>query len=405
VSLAGVLAGAFERGVAGIDLARRVREALVAVGPSPQAVRVVAVGKAAPRMLEGALSRWGDRVTRGLLILPEGVPALSYGGRVEVRRTAHPFPDARSVAAGERALAFVREGSPRDVVLALVSGGASALACAPRGDLREMIAVTRALLAAGATINEMNVVRRHADRLKGGGLTRAAAPRHVLAVIVSDVVTGAGFDVGSGPTLPDPTTLDEARDVLSRLAPAVAAQVKIAETLKPWDLAARRQRARVVASPAHLARAVASELAGAGLAPRILPPAVDDVAVLAREYAALTSSLGHGEALVRAAEPTVFVRAAAPGRGGRSSHLAAMVARTIPEGFAFLAGASDGVDGQSDQAGASVDAETRRRVTIPRLEDALARFDTATLLEEAKAAIVLGPTGNNLADVHVLARA
>jgi hydroxypyruvate reductase len=178
------------------------------------------------------------------------------------------------------------------------------------------------------------------------------------------------------------------------------------ESLKPGAAAARGLRVRVVARPEELARAVARELA-AGLGEvRVLRASTAPVAVLAREYVARARVLAPGEAVVRAAEPSVAVDARKPGRGGRSTHLACLVAADLPPGVAFLAAASDGVDGTSDTGGAAVDASlllasiTRRELAL-----ALAAFDTGPLLASAAMTLPLRPSGTNLADVHVLARA
>ena len=127
------LALAFEKALASVDLADRVHDALPAVPPVAGRVRVLAVGKAAPRMLAGALARWGPRIDRALVVVPDGTPVRFDERRVELLRAAHPLPDARSVVAGEQALGFARGGSGNDILLALVSGGASSLVCSSVG--------------------------------------------------------------------------------------------------------------------------------------------------------------------------------------------------------------------------------------------------------------------------------
>jgi hydroxypyruvate reductase len=161
---------------------------------------------------------------------------------------------------------------------------------------------------------------------------------------------------------------------------------------------------RVLASPEDLAKAVARELRGSGFAVRVVRSSVGSPADLTRDYAARARALRPGEAVVRAAEPSLRVDAARPGRGGRSTHLATLVATALPEGVAFLAGASDGVDGTSGTAGAVVDASLARRASPAAIARALAWFDTAPLLERAAMALDTGPTGTNFADIHVLAR-
>jgi hydroxypyruvate reductase len=248
----------------------------------------------------------------------------------------------------------------------------------------------------------MNLVRRHVSRVKGGGLTRASSAP-VLALIASDVLAGAPFDIGSGPTVPDPTTREEARATFQRFAPDLPIP-SFVETLKPGEPDSQRQRAKIVASPEELAERFAEELRATGLTVTVLPPAGADVEALAAEYRSLAGSLAPASAYVRAAEPTVVIRARSPGRGGRSGHLAALVARDLPRGFTFLAAASDGVDGASGAAGAIIDADLRARTGDESLESALERFDTAPIHDAAGTALHFGPTGHNLADVHALVR-
>jgi hydroxypyruvate reductase len=292
----------------------------------------------------------------------------------------------------------------RTPLLVLLSGGASALACVPRGvSLTTKRALTELLLARGAAIGELNVVRRHLSKVKGGGLLCAAAPKRVHTLVVSDVLTDTLHDIGSGPTVPDPTSVDDARRALVRFAPEWGA-LPFAPTLHPFAPAARRGTSAIVLSPRVLAAAVARALERSlGVKTSLLAPfggSVEDARV---EYARQAAVLGPGEALVRAAEPTV-VLAERAGRGGRSTHLAASLAGALPDDVAFLAAASDGVDGRSGTAGAVVDGALGRSAVFRDVERALDRFDTAPLHEAAGSAVRLGPTGHNLADVHVLAR-
>jgi hydroxypyruvate reductase len=396
------LRAAFAAALAAVDLEERVVRVLPGmVRDEPgRRVSVVAIGKAAPVMMRGALSVLGDRVDHALLVAPEGV-AVDVDRRVEIRRTAHPYPDRRSVSAARRALAAARRS---DLLVALVSGGASSLVCAPSTvPLGRYNRIVSALLLGGATVREVNVVRRHLCAVKGGGLARAARGP-IRTLIASDVIGGAAYDVGSGPTVADPTTRAQARAVLRRIAPELA-PVALRESLKPSVAGGRRLRWRFVARPEDLARAVGAALRARGFAVRILPASLERAEVLAGEYLRRARSLRPGEALVRAAEPALRVESARPGRGGRSTHMAALVAAALPGDVAFLAGASDGVDGSSGTAGAAVDASV---AASPRARAALAsaieRYDTGSLLRAAKVALPCGPTGHNLADIHVLAR-
>jgi glycerate 2-kinase len=398
-----LLLAAFTHGVEQLDLAALVASALPPRPPARARVRVIAAGKAAPEMARGVRSVWSSRIEQTLVVTPDGTPCDESDARLEVLRAAHPLPDARSVAAGERALSLAR-GEAKDLLVVLISGGASALLCAPIEGvtLADKVGVTAALLASGAPIEDINLVRRHLSRIKGGGLTRAAAPGRVLALLASDVIGGHPHDIGSGPSVSDPTTVDEARQALTRWAPAFS-RLPLQGTLEPGEPAARRHRARVIATPTDLAEAVARSLTDRGLACGVLPASSESAGELASEYLRACDELAPGSAIVRSAEPRVAVTFDRPGRGGRAGHIAALVGRRLREGFVFLAGASDGVDGTSGASGAVVDASFRS-MGDGRIEEAVATFDTARLHEEAGTVIRLGPTGKNFADVHVLLR-
>jgi hydroxypyruvate reductase len=394
-----LVCAAFARALGGVDLRARTEHAMPRLPRSARAIGVIAVGKAAPAMAEGAL-RADGRIARVLVVAPDGTKADVQDPRVELLRSAHPYPDRRSVAAARRAVEVAR-GS--DFVVAAVSGGASALMCMPVAiSLARYARIVRALLLGGASVRDTNVVRRHLCAIKGGGLALASGGP-VVTLVASDVVGGMPYDVGSGPTVADPTTRADARCVLRRFAPRLAVPA-LRETLKPGAARARELRARIVASPEDLARVVARELRAQGLTVRVLPPSIAPANELVSEYAARARRLREGEAVVRAAEPALRVTAVRPGAGGRSTHLAALLAAELPPGVVFLAGASDGVDGASGTSGAVVDRSLAARDAGGALRRALAAFDTGPLVAGAGMALGFGPTGTNLADIHVIAR-
>jgi glycerate 2-kinase len=371
----GRLLDAYRRALAEVDERRAVEQACERLPRGTY--RVVAIGKAAKAMFAGA---------RALDIEDAVVVGPDDAG--------HPLPDARSVRAGTRCLELVaRPGDARIRILVLVSGGASALVCAPAPGitLADERAVTRAMLASGAGVQEINVVRKHLSRIKGGGLARAASPREVITLVASDVIGGTASDVGSGPSVLDESTVAEARAILRRHAPSFAA-LPLVKTLARD---ARPLRARIVVSPEMLARAMARALDG-----KVLAPSQADVDALAADYAKRARRLRPGEALVRAAEPSVIVPARA-GKGGRCSHLAALVARALPEDAAvtFAAIATDGIDGASGTAGAIVPS-----LSGADLDCAIARFATGPFLQKRGAALPSKPTGHNFTDLHVLVR-
>jgi len=380
--------------VAAVDLEGRVRAATPQPPRGAQRVAVVAIGKAAPAMARGAVAALGDRVARVLVVAPDGTPATARGARVEVLRAAHPDPDTRSVRAARRAIETV---AGADFVVALVSGGASSLVCLPEGmTLARYARIVRALLRSGATVREINVVRRHLCAIKGGGLARAAGGP-VVTLVASDVIGGVALDVGSGPTVRDPTTAADARRILRRCLPGETPPLRSA-----FRLGRVGPRPRIVLRPEDLASALGAALRVVVARVRVAPPSVAPVAALAREYARRARTLAPGEALVRVAEPGVRVDARHPGRGGRCTHLAALVAPHLPADVVFLAAASDGVDGASGTGGALVDASVARRAPLAA---AIAAFDTGPALAAAGAALPLRPSGLNLTDVHALVRA
>lgn len=396
-----------------VDLSARVAEALGP--PARMPVRVVAIGKAAPAMAAGAIAEWGSAIERCFVIAPDdtdlhdlrrAASRARIDERLVVMRAAHPLPDARSVRAGAACLDAVASREPRRI-LVLVSGGASALVCAPVAGLTLTTKrdVTRTLLASGASVQDLNVVRKHLSRIKGGGLARAAGTNAVLTLIASDVIGGGLADVGSGPSVPDASTVADARRVLRRFAPAYA-DVPLARTLRPSDADKPRLRAKMIASPEALALSVAKLLRERGLVVRVLPPSQASAAELAAEYVARAARAAPC-ALVRVAEPSLAVPARA-GKGGRATHVATLVGRALLplRSVVFAAFASDGVDGTSTTGGAIVDERfaslVESRVSAGALDRALARFDTGPLHRAAGTALPMAPTGHNLGDVHVL---
>ncbi|MFO0678648.1 MAG: DUF4147 domain-containing protein [Polyangiaceae bacterium] len=343
---------------------------LVPDGP----VRLFAVGKAAGTMASVAAEELGARM-RGALVVRPGDGAPFEHPRSETVVASHPLPDARSVVAAERALAWFGGAASDETIVALVSGGTSALLARPRGmTLDEKRARTAELLASGASIREVNRERKRMSDVKGGRLLRASRVR-VVTLVASDVLGGELHDVGSGPTIPD--------DAVDVGLPTPA-----------WD-------ARSVVAPEDFVAAFAAALEDRGFATTVREPSLASVEALAVEYAASSRLLAPGHALVRAAEPSLVVptNVATDACGGRSSHLAARVAKDLAPGVVFAALATDGHDGSAD-AGAIVDASLDRSLTDPSLE----AFDTGTSHRRAKTAVSRFPSTTNLADLHVLLR-
>jgi len=404
-----VLAEVFRESLATLDPARLVAEALPARPPDGARVRLFAAGKAAGAMARGALSRWGDRIEAALVVTVDGAPidwnGLDLPRTPDVLLAAHPVPDERSVTAARAALAFVRGLGPDDHLLALISGGSSALLVSPPPglDLEDERHVVRALLEGGAPIHDVNLVRRHLSRIKGGRLALAAAPAFVETLALSDVVAGALHDIGSGPTVPDPTTAAEARRALDQYAPPeLAAQLGpfLDDTESPLPV---RTSARLLAGPEDFARAAAALLAARGFSVRIEPAEGGDAHAVVEKRLTQAMTLAPGHAIVVACEPTLALPPQR-GRGGRAGWVALAAVKSLPPGVALLCGASDGADGSSGAAGAVVSAEAAGDLDSARIDAALGAYDDAAVHRTIGTAIVTGPTGQNLTDLHILAR-
>jgi hydroxypyruvate reductase len=406
------LVDAFLGALADLDPAELVERALPPKPPEDARVRLVAAGKAALAMTQGAVARWGDRVEAALVVTVDDAPGSTFAhdpARISVLHASHPLPDERSVRAAEAALAHVSGLDPKDLVLALVSGGASALLCLPPPgmSLSDKRRVVRTLLEGGAPIRDVNLVRRRLSGIKGGRLALAAAPALVQTLIVSDVVGGAPHDVGSGPSVPDPTPIDEAHRALATYAPALVAE-GLGEHLRalpaPRDFPVRTC-ATILAGPEDLGRAVAARLEALGFSVEVTAPEGGDAAAVAARRVEQARSLAPGHALVIPCEPTV-VLPAQRGQGGRAGRVALCAMRALPPNTALLCGASDGADGSSGTAGAAVTRDAAEGADRRRLiDEALATFDDATAHRALGTAIEAGPTGHNLTDVHVIARA
>ena len=397
---ASALVASLAAALGSLDPARLVREVLPPRPPCGGRVIVIAAGKASRAMTRGALSRWPDRVSSALVIAKDA-EAID-DARVTTIAAGHPIPDARSVAAATEALSRASALDHDDLLLALISGGASALMAAPAEglDLREKQAIVATLLDRGIPIRDVNVVRRHLSRIKGGRLARAAAPAEALTLIVSDVIGGAPHDIGSGPTVADPTTIADARAVLARAR--VPAPHALSESPAPHGSAS--PQAWIIGDPPMLGRAIAAELARHGLRATIDDPDEGDAAAIVERRLARASMLAPGEAAVIPCEPTVSLPDV-HGRGGRAGWIALAALRRLPDDVTLLCAATDGVDGSSGAAGAIVSRADAAKLDPRAIDVAIATFDDAAAHRAMGTHLPGGPTGHNLTDVHVLARA
>jgi glycerate-2-kinase len=389
------------------------------IGRHAGPVLVVGAGKAALAMGRAAAALAGDACRGGQLIVPEPAAAGCPGG-VRVASGRHPIPDDAGARASAALLETVACADRETLVVAVLSGGASSLLVAPAVGipLADKQAVTAALLAAGAPIDALNVVRRHCSRVKGGGLARAAAGAAGLWVLLlSDVVGNDPAVIASGPAAADATTFADAAAILAHyLGPAeVPASIsahlargvagELVETLKPGDPLLAAVRSVGVGDNRTAVAAAADAAAARGHAVETIPtPIVGDAAAAGRSLARHVLALPRGGALVAGGETTVRTKG---GVGGRAQHLALAAALALAGTSAvLLAAGTDGVDGPTDAAGACVDGETvaRARAAGWDVGDALARTDSHPLLAHTGDLVRTGPTGTNVADVVVALR-
>lgn len=390
----------FDAGVAAADPVAAVRRALDAAPMTPDLI--IAVGKAAGGMARAALACCGP--VPCLVITNDGNDAAVPGARVMA--SGHPVPDARGAAAAEVVIAALMGLTPKAQVLALISGGGSALlpAPVPGVSLADKAEVSRLLLASGAEIGVMNLIRQNLSRIKGGGLLRLAAPARMRALILSDVVGDDLRAIASGPTAAPLGTAAEAVAVLRRLNLWLRVPQSVRQHLQsatdPGPLPPCKNQ--LIGSNAKSRAAMVMTTPGAQV---LDAPVTGDVADAARF---ICDSAGSGITLW-GGETTVYLRGT--GRGGRNQELALRIAlaaeqRGWPAGWVCLQGGTDGRDGPTDAAGGLVDAGTlaRMRAAGVNPEAMLANNDSYTALAAAGDLLITGATGTNVADLGVLIR-
>jgi hydroxypyruvate reductase len=371
----------------------------LAGGNSP--VIVLGAGKAARAMAEGVVPALGARVRGGLVVTKD--EPLAPVGAVEVVAAGHPVPDARSEAAGRSLLDRATRLAPDEQALVLLSGGASALAAvpAPGLSLADKQATTRALLASGAGIHDINAMRAHLSAIKGGRLLAACAPHATTTFVLSDVIGGSLAQVGSGPTAPPPATRAAARAIAARV-PGIPPAALLALAHEAAHAPAIPSVSLVAIGDHDTLRVAAvAAVRESGRTPHLLPPCQDDYVACATRLTALPEPRA-GCVYVGGGEPTV--RLHSPGRGGRCQQLALWMARALRGSErVFLAAGTDGSDGPTDAAGAAVDGRTWdeavRRGLDP--ERALAEFDCYRVHASLGTLIRTGATSSNVCDLHL----
>jgi hydroxypyruvate reductase len=388
-------------------------------------VVVVAAGKAAVPMARAAEEALGRHLDEGLSVSTASEGPLE---RVRLLTASHPVPDERGLAAAREVDALARSLGRDDLLLVLLSGGASALLPAPADGvtLKDKARTTALLLRAGATIHETNAVRKHLSSLKGGGLARAAHPARVATLVLSDVVGDDLSTIASGPTVPDATTFGDAlavlegREALADVPEAVrrrleaGARGEIAETPKPGDPLFRRTAVRIVGSNRLSLEAAARSVRGAGFRPVLLTTRLEGEAreVARVLVAVLRECVESGRpartpvCLLAGGETTVTVRG--QGQGGRNQEMAVAAAAALdrfPAPAVVACLATDGIDGSSDAAGGVVDDRTTARAARLGLAPPaafVAASDTRNFLGPLGELVVTGPTGTNVVDVVLL---
>jgi hydroxypyruvate reductase len=386
---------------------------------------VLGAGKAGGSMAAAVDALWpAEAPLSGLVVTRyDHVPPayLQRPGRIEVVQARHPVPDEAGRQAAQRIAALAHGLTEHDLVLCLVSGGASALLAlpAPGLTLADKQAVNQALLRSGAAIDEMNCVRKHLSAIKGGRLAAQCWPARVVTLLISDVPGDAPEVIGSGPTVPDPTTCADALAICRRygieLPPAALAGLESGafETPKPGDARFAGHEVHLIATPQASLEAAAAHARAAGLAAHILSDEVEgESRDVGRVHAALARAVARrGEPFARpcvilsGGETTVTVRGPG-GRGGRASEflLGCALALQGEPGVHVLAADTDGIDGIEHNAGAIVTPDTLARAAALGLKPAefLDRHDCYTLFEQLGDLVVPGPTYTNVNDFRAI---
>ncbi|MBI4756776.1 MAG: glycerate kinase [Betaproteobacteria bacterium] len=413
--VAAFLRGLFEAAIASAQPARCLPPHL----PQPPAGRLIVVGagKASAAMARAVEEHW-----QGPL---EGLVVTRYGygvacSRIEIVEAAHPVPDAAGIEAARRMRDAVSGLTADDMVLCLISGGGSALLAAPAPGLtlEDKQAVNEALLASGATISEMNCVRRHLSALKGGRLAAAAHPARVVTLLISDVPGDDPIDIASGPTVADPTTCADALAIIDRYGIDVCARVRAVlesgegESIKPGDPRLAGAEIRIIATPQVALEAAARLARDAGIAAHILGERIEGeardvgkvMAAIAQQVARYGQPFAAPCVLLSGGETTVTVRGR--GRGGRNVEflLSLAVALDGVPGVYAIAGDTDGVDGVEEIAGACLAPDTLARARAKGINPAgsLAANDGHGFFQALGDAVVTGPTLTNVNDFRAI---
>jgi glycerate 2-kinase len=395
-------------------------------------VLVIGAGKASAKMALGLEAVLGDRISSGLVAVKEG--HTEELARIELIEAGHPMPDRRSVEAGTRIAGICAAAGAKSLILNLISGGGSAILTAPYGDdahtvtLEELQQVTGLLLACGAPIQEINVIRKHLSAVKGGRLAGLAAPATMVSLILSDVIGDPLDAIASGPTVPDPTTWADAAEIIrayglqEKLPASVAALLaegtagKISDTPDETSGIFESVSNILIGTNISALQAAAEEAGELGYGPVIL---TSQLTGEAREIAKLFSGIAKDLCLGRLAFPRpaciitggeTTVTLKGKGKGGRNQEMAVAFLREFLEspgaltGVVFLSGGTDGNDGPTDAAGGIAHSGVLGTAVRKKLSpgEYIEKSDSYHFLKECDGLLMTGPTNTNVCDVQIL---
>jgi len=387
-------------------------------------ILVVGAGKAGAPMARALEDLLGDNIADGVIVVKEGhgLP-LEH---VRIHEASHPVPDERGIRGAEEILSLVKGAGERDRVLCRMSGGGSALLVAPAEGvtLEDKQAVTRLLLACGADIHEINTIRKHLSRAKGGGLARFAYPTTVVSLILSDVIGDDLNVMASGPAVPDTSTFEDTRrvlekyDIQDRMPASVQSRIQqglvgdIEETPKVGDAVFQKCYTELVGTNIQALKAAGQQAEELGYQTLILSSTVEGEArevvkvltAIAKEVRDSGNPLSAPACILCGGETTVTIRG--DGKGGRNQEFALAAALGLDgiENIVVLAGGTDGNDGPTDAAGALADGRTPARARAKGLDplDYLGRNDSYHFFQPLEDLVITGPTLTNVMDVYML---
>ncbi|MEM5872050.1 MAG: glycerate kinase [Candidatus Aenigmatarchaeota archaeon] len=389
-------------------------------------VIVVGGGKASGYMAEALEEILGNYITKGLIVVPKGTSKRHKTKKIKILEASHPVPDKNSIKGAKRILNLVKKVKEDDLVICLFSGGGSSLIALPKEgiSLRDKKKVTNMLLKCGATINEINTIRKHLSSFKGGQLAKAAYPATILSLLLSDVLGDPTDVIASGPTVPDSTTFSDAIYILKKyeIWEKIPNSIRvifrngelglIEETPKKNDEIFQKVKNVILGNNRLACQAAINTLAGYGLKTLFLSSFMECEArefgamlgALVKEIFSSGNPLSPPAGIVIGGETTVTVTG--NGKGGRNQEIALSAALRIEgnDDVVIVSISTDGIDGPTDTAGALVDGETIRRSRKLKLDaiEYLKNNDSYSFFSQVGGLVITGPTGTNVNDITIV---